>query len=233
MFEDTLFLIPARGGSKGIPHKNIKPLDGKPLIHYSIEYARLFTSDENICLSTDDPKIIECANQIGLDVPFIRPTEYSTDTASSFEVMKHAIQFYEQKGVKYKKLILLQPTSPFRKKEHLTEAFEVFDDKTEVVVSVYEVKHNPYFNLYEEPNNGLLKISKGDGQFTRRQDCPPVYAFNGSIYIFNIDKLMFSNTFKDFAKIKKYIMSEVFSVDLDSSKDWEWAEYVSRQILIR
>lgn len=225
MFEETLFLIPARGGSKGIPHKNIKPLADKPLIHYSIEYARLFTSDENICLSSDDPKIIACANQIGLDASFIRPAEYSTDTASSFEVMKHAIQFYEQKGIKYKKLILLQPTSPFREKEHLMEAFEVFDDKTEVVVSVYEVKHNPYFNLYEESNNGLLKISKGDGQFTRRQDCPPVYAFNGSIYIFDVEKLKVSNTFKDFTKIKKYVMSENFSVDLDSPKDWEQAEF--------
>lgn len=226
MFDDTLFLIPARGGSKGIPHKNIKPLAGKPLIHYSIEYARLFTSDDNICLSTDDPKIIGCAKEIGLEAPFIRPAEYSTDTASSFDVMKHAIKFYEDKQVKYKKLVLLQPTSPFRKKEHLIRAFEVFDDKCEVVVSVYEVKHNPYFNLYEESNNGLLQISKGNGRYTRRQECPPVYAFNGSIYIFDIEKLKHGNTFKDFTKIKKYIMSEDFSVDLDSPRDWEWAEFV-------
>jgi N-acylneuraminate cytidylyltransferase len=230
MFENTLFLIPARGGSKGIPHKNIKPLAGKPLIHYSIEYARLFTSDDNICLSTDDPKIIECAKEIGLEVPFRRPAEYSTDTASSFEVMKHATRFYEERGLKYSKLILLQPTSPFREKQHLMEAFEVFDDKTEVVVSVYEVKHNPYFNLYEESDNGLLTISKGDGQFTRRQDCPPVYAFNGSIYIFDVERLKFSNSFKDFTKIKKYVMSENFSVDLDSPKDWEWAELVVNKL---
>lgn len=225
MLNDTLFLIPARGGSKGIPHKNIKPLAGKPLIHYSIEYARLFTTDDNICLSSDDEKIITCAKKVALEAPFIRPAEYATDTASSFDVMKHAITFYQNQGKHYKKLVLLQPTSPFREKEHFIEANALFDDETDVVVSVYEVKNNPYFNLFEEDENHFLKISKGDGKITRRQDCPPVYAFNGSIYIFNIEKLQESNSFKDFSKIKKYLMLEKFSIDLDTPKDWEWAEY--------
>lgn len=225
MIDDTLFLIPARGGSKGIPHKNIKPLAGKPLIHYSIEYARQFTTDENICLSTDDENIIACAKEICLEVPFIRPAEYATDTASSFDVMKHAVRFYQNQGRNYEKLVLLQPTTPFREKEHFIEANTLFDDGTDVVVSVYEVKNNPYFNLFEEDENHFLKISKGEGKITRRQDFPPVYAFNGSIYIFNIVKLLKSQSFKDFSIIKKYEMSEKFSIDLDTPEDWKWAEY--------
>jgi CMP-N,N'-diacetyllegionaminic acid synthase len=228
---DTLFLIPARGGSKGIPHKNSKPLAGKPLIHYSIEYARQFTSDDNICLSTDDPKIIDCAAEIDLKVPFIRPAEFSTDTASSFEVMKHAIEFYESQGKYYDKLVLLQPTSPFRKKEFLLNAINQFNDKTEVIVSVYEVKNNPYFNLFEENPDGYLNISKGEGKYTRRQDCPPVYVFNGSIYIFDVNKLKNANSFKDFTNIKKTIMPEAYSVDLDNPQDWVWAEFIAEKLI--
>lgn len=222
---DTLFVIPARGGSKGIPRKNIKPLAGKPLINYSIDYARLFTEDENICLSTDDQEIIDCANRINLAVPFVRPTEFSTDTASTFAVLHHAISFYQEKGKQYKYLVLLQPTSPFRAENHLAEAFALMDNQTDVTVSVVKQHNNPYFNLFEENADGFLKISKGDGSYTRRQDCPAVFAFNGSIYIFSIPSLLKANSFKDFQSIKKYEMDEKYSVDIDTPQDWELAEF--------
>jgi CMP-N,N'-diacetyllegionaminic acid synthase len=224
--KDTLFVIPARGGSKGIPRKNIKLLSGKPLIHYSIEFARLFTEDENICLSTDDQEIIECANQINLAVPFVRPPELSTDTASTFSVLHHAISFYREKGKQYEKIVLLQPTSPFREEKHLVEAFELMNGETEVTVSVVQEHNNPYFNLFEENKNGFLKISKGDGNYTRRQDCPPVYAFNGSIYIFKNESLLKAKSFKDFSNIKKYVMDEKYKVDLDTIQDWHYCEYL-------
>jgi CMP-N,N'-diacetyllegionaminic acid synthase len=223
--KDTLFVIPARGGSKGIPRKNIKLLGGKPLIHYSIEYARLFTDDENICLSTDDTEIIDCANQINLTVPFIRPAEFSTDSASTFSVLHHAISFYQQQGRSYKYMVLLQATSPFREKNHLQEALQLIDNQTDVVVSVVKQHNNPYFNLFEENESGFLKISKGEGTFTRRQDCPPVFAFNGSIYIFNTKALLKAHSFKDFESIKKYEMDEKYSVDIDTLEDWELAEF--------
>ncbi|MEA5459175.1 acylneuraminate cytidylyltransferase family protein [Arcicella sp. LKC2W] len=223
---DTLFIIPARGGSKGIPRKNIKSLAGKPLIHYSIDYARLFTEDENICLSTDDQEIIECANQINLAVPFVRPLEFSTDTASTFAVLHHAISFYQAQRKYYKYLVLLQPTSPFREGKHLAEAFELMDSESDVTVSVVQEHNNPYFNVFEENQNGFLKISKGDGNYTRRQDCPPVYAFNGSIYIFSISSLLKANSFKDFVNIKKYVMDEKYKVDLDTINDWNYCEYL-------
>ena len=93
-----LSIIPARGGSKGIPHKNIKPFLGRPLIYYTIDTARSICSDENICVSTDDPEIIRIVQEYGLKVPFVRPTELATDKAGTYEVLLHALNFYEKLG---------------------------------------------------------------------------------------------------------------------------------------
>ena len=117
---DTLFIITARGGSKGIPGKNIKPLNGKPLLYYSIDIARHFVKDNLICLSTDSDEIIKSANAYGLNVPFVRPNELSGDEAGTYEVLLHAIGHCESNGIKFSKVVLLQPTSPFRKKEALS-----------------------------------------------------------------------------------------------------------------
>lgn len=226
MFKNTLFLIPARGGSKGIPEKNIKFLGERPLIHYSIEYARLFTSDINICLSTDDNRIISCAHEIGLNVNFIRPKKYSTDTANTFSVIKHALTYYQKEGINYTKVVLLQPTSPFRKKQHLIEAMNCFDESLDLVVSVVKSDYNPYYNLFEEVENKYLEISKGIGKYTRRQDCPPVFAFNGSIYIFNALSIENSDMFRDLKKTRKYVMEHIWSNDIDSLMDWEFSEFM-------
>ena len=104
----TLFLIPARGGSKGIPRKNIKELNGKPLIQYSIDVARRLTGDENICVSTDDREIIEVVEKSGLEVPFIRPESLAADTATTNDVICHALNFYKDKGTAYDNIVLLQ-----------------------------------------------------------------------------------------------------------------------------
>src|SRR5215831_8877346 len=112
-----LFIIPARGGSKGIPGKNIKPLNGKPLIYYSIEFARLFSDDQNICITTDSEAIKKTAETIGLAVPFLRPSHLATDTAGTYEVLQHAVGVYKDLAKEYDALVLLQPTSPFREKK--------------------------------------------------------------------------------------------------------------------
>ncbi len=229
-FSEILFVIPARGGSKGLPGKNIKPLAGKPLIHYSIEYARLFTTDGHICLSTDSNEISNCASEIGLSIPFVRPDELASDTATTFSVLQHAINYFLEKNITYKWLVLLQPTSPFRVKNHLTEMLQLIDSQTDAIVSVGLVKQNPYFNLFEENENGFLKISKGDGQFSRRQDCPPVYAFDGSIYVFNTQTLLKATNFSEIANIKKYIIDEKYSVDIDTAADWEKAEVTIKTV---
>lgn len=231
-YSDCLFVIPARGGSKGIPGKNIKLLNGKPLIQYSIDYARNFVSDEQICLSTDSQEIIDIANQSGLKVPFLRPPHLAGDQSSTFDVLKHAIAFFENQNKYFENLVLLQPTSPFRTKKHFEEAYLEASEEAVVVVSVIEESQNPYYNVYEENESGFLKISKGEGNYTRRQDCPPVYAFNGSIYIFKIDALKKATSFRDFKTIKKYVMEEVYKVDLDTPAQWQYCEYlISNNIL--
>lgn len=226
---NTLYLIPARGGSKGIPGKNTRPLGGKPLLHYSIDYARQFAPDADICLSTDDDRIIACAAEAGLSVPFVRPVELATDTAGSFAVMHHALDFFERQGRTFDVLVLLQPTSPFREKRYLDEMFSLLDAETDAVVSVKESKANPYFNLFEETDGKFLSLSKGTG-FARRQDVPPVYAFNGSLYVFRVPALRKSTGFQDLKRIKKFVMAgERYSIDLDTPLDWLVAEELLRQ----
>ena len=146
----------------------------------TVDFARQFTGDENICVSTDSDTIIDVVTKHGLSVPFIRPDELATDTAGTYEVLLHAINYYKSKGREFNKLVLLQPTSPFRQSEHFIKANELYNDTLDMVVTVSESKANPYFNLFEENEEGLLKKSKL-GNYTRRQDCPVVYAYNGSI----------------------------------------------------
>ena len=227
----SLFLITARGGSKGIPHKNIKPLAGKPLICYAIDVARQFTDDENICLSTDDDAIIQTAEDYGLKVPFKRPDELASDTAGSYEVIMHALNFYESKGIQYDNIVLLQPTSPFRTKEDVEGCIAKYDEGFDMVVSVKPASSNPYYDIFEEDANGNLVISKGDGKITRRQEAPKCYEYNGAVYVLNPASLK-SMHMNDFKKIRFYEMSEIHSVDLDTMLDWKYAELLIEEKLV-
>jgi CMP-N,N'-diacetyllegionaminic acid synthase len=226
-----LFVIPARGGSKGIPGKNTKLLAGKPLIHYSIEYARLFAQDADICLTTDDLLIAESAALIGYNAPFIRPASLAADNSSTYSVLRHTYQYYYDRGILYDAIILLQPTSPLRTETHLREAMNLFDKSIDMVVSVTESSFNPYYNLFEERQDGLIQISKGDGSFTRRQDVPPVFAYNGSIYIINTSSLIERDSFSSFKSVKKYLMDEKYATDLDTLDDWNYMEYIFKNKL--
>ena len=170
-----LVVIPARGGSKGIPHKNIKPLAGKPLIYYTIDVARQIVSDDDICVTTDNAEIIDCVENYGLKVPFVRPSELATDTASTYDVLLHALNFYEQQGKHYDAMLLLQNTSPFRTSDQVKEALKLYSNDIDMVVSVKECSANPYYCVFEENSEGFLNISKGKGNITRRQDAPKVY----------------------------------------------------------
>lgn len=216
---DTLFIIPARGGSKGLPRKNILPIAGKPLIYYTIDAARGIISDEDICVSTDDAEIIQVVENYGLKAPFIRPAELATDTSGSREVILHALDFYKNKlGKSYLKVCLLQPTSPLRTTQHICGAFELWRDNLDMVVSVKDTKSNPYYNLFEEDDSGYLKLSK-NGYFTRRQDAPKVWEYNGAIYIINVSSIL-TTVLTHFKRIKKFVMSETDSIDIDNELDW-------------
>ncbi|RPA68085.1 acylneuraminate cytidylyltransferase family protein [Cyclobacteriaceae bacterium YHN15] len=217
-----LVVIPARGGSKGVPRKNIKLLGGKPLIQYTIEAAREVFDDAVICVSTDDEEIKAVVESLGLKVPFLRPASLSTDTAGSYEVLLHAIGYHEDFGYKPDTLVLLQPTSPFRTGLQIKEAMQIFDDSCEMVVSVKETKSNPYYVLREENPEGWLVKSK-EGNFNRRQDCPTVYELNGAIYIIKVEALK-GIPILEFTKVRKYEMDEVSSHDIDNYLDWLVAE---------
>ena len=221
----VLYLIHARGGSKGLPKKNIKILDGKPLINHAVDFARNFTDDLNICISTDCDEIIKCVEKNNLKVHFKRPSELASDSTSTIEVIKHAIRYYESRGRVFDLLVLLQPTTPFRKVKDLTNMFNRWDDKLDLLVSVRESHDSPYFNLFEESYEGYLSKSK-DINITRRQDAPKVFAFNGSIYIYNINSIN-SKTVSSFDKIKKYVMTDpIYSIDIDTPFDWMLCETI-------
>ena len=220
MYDDFLFLIPARGGSKGIPKKNIKELNGKPLIYYTLDSIKDIVPMENICVSTDDLEIIEIVKDYGIRVPFIRPVELASDTSTTLDVIEHALNFYKCNCKEFKGLVLLQPTSPLRVSRHIVEALELFNENIDLVVSVKITSSNPYYVLYEENSAGFLELSK-KSNFTRRQDCPLVYERNGAIYIFNPQAI--------FTKINrqiKYVMDETTSLDIDTEFDWMLAEFI-------
>lgn len=227
----SLVIIPARGGSKGIPHKNIKSLNGKPLIHYTIDVARQIVGDEDICVSTDDKEIVQCVEDYGLKVPFIRPAELATDTAGTYEVLLHALDYYEKQGKRYDNVILLQNTSPFRTAGHVREALKLYTSSIDMVVSVKETSSNPYYNCFEENSQGFLHISKGEGLYTRRQDVPKAYEYNGAIYIINPESLKKAPLGK-FMKRVKYVMDDLHSIDLDNMIDWKFAELIINEKLI-
>ena len=205
-----LCIIPARRDSKGIPGKNWKLLNNVPLIGYSIDVAKQATGIDEICISTNSEQVIEIAtNKYELSVPF---------------VLIHAIEYYESKGMVFDAILLLQPTSPFRKVEFINECIELFKKSDcDMVVSVCETPLNPYYNLYNETDGFIHRSIPSN--FTRRQDCPKTYLVNGSIYVISVNSLK-SQQLHEMKKVIKYEMSEEFSLDLDTLNDWEKAEII-------
>ena len=225
-----LFLIPARGGSKGLPRKNILPLAGRPMIEYTLDAAiGAMEEGDELCVSTDDSEIIQVVENYGLEVPFVRPAELASDTASSQEVIEHALSWYEDRGHSFDVVVLLQVTSPLRNASHVKEALGLYNQNLDLVTSVKITDSNPYYILYEENNIGLLKKSKV-GTYTRRQDCPKVYELTGAIYIINVGSIK-KNKLTDLNNIKKYVMSKVNSVDIDDELDFMVAQHYLKKIV--
>lgn len=222
-----LFIIPARGGSKGIPGKNIKPMGGIPLINRSIDIARKFAEDKDICVTTDSDEIIKVVEQHGMKVPFKRPDYLATDTASSHDVLIQALDFYREKGIEYDWLVLLQPTTPFRKEEDLRKMLEMMNDDLDMVVSVKEAETNPYYNCYAVNEDGYLQkfIKSQSAGYGRQQAKPAIYEKNGSVYVIKISSLR-KHKMNEFEKVRFYEMDKIYSIDLDEPLDWIFAEAV-------
>ena len=220
-----LAIIPARGGSKGVPNKNSKLLGNKPLISYTIEQAIVSNSFSKIIVSTDDIAIAKIAIDFGAEVPFIRPAELATDTASSIAVVQHAIDFLEAENEFFDAICLLQPTSPFRERGFINKAIETFSSiNSDALVSVLPIPHeyNPHW-IFEADKNGMLQIATGEKEIIkRRQELPAAFFRDGAIYLTKVAVIK-QGTF--YGEKLSYLESNPdFYVNIDTMEDWIKAE---------
>lgn len=227
--KQALVIIPARGGSKGIPRKNIKEFCGRPLIHYSIDVARAVAPDSNVILSTDDEEIRLCAEGTGLPVAYRRPASLGGDTVGSREVILDAMDWADRNGITYNKVVLLQPTSPLRTVCDVEDCLKLYTPDCDMVVSVVEAPCNPYYDCFETQPDGTLHVSKGEGRLTRRQDAPKAWQFNGAVYVINPESIR-RMALGEFPKRIPYEMPRSRSVDLDTPLDWTIAETITNTL---
>jgi CMP-N,N'-diacetyllegionaminic acid synthase len=221
----TIATICARGGSKGLPRKNVRPFAGKPLIAHTIEQALACPLIEGVYVSTDDEEIAEVALEFGAQVPYRRPAELATDQSAKIPAIEHLVAYLEKQGEQIATVVDLQPTSPLRNQDDLAAAIRLGAD-AELVVSVTEPSHNPYYSLVEVQGDGTLRVSKS-ADIVRRQDMPVVHGLNGSIYVWRRGALTKAarDGFWSVAS-KPSVMPRARSVDIDDALDFEWAEWL-------
>ena len=228
---NVLGLITARGGSKGIPRKNLAPCGGQPLLYWTCKAAREAPCLSRIAISTDDGEIADYARSQGVEVPFMRPSELASDTATSIAVAQHAITALRDSGWSTDVLVLLQPTSPLRTAAHIDEAFHRLRDDNDAVVSIVEVPHRykPWSVLRLE-GDLLYDYHAGELPFerTRRQGQPVLYARNGPVVIVTRAPTIMAGSFYG-ERCAPYLMSQRDSVDIDDAEDLEWADWLLRR----
>ncbi len=219
-----LALIPARGGSKRLPRKNVRPLGGKPLIEWSIAAAKGMPDIVAVLVSTDDPEIASLARAAGALVPWLRPAELSTDTARSVDVALHALEYYEQKHGRVDGLLLLQPTSPFRSPASMRAGLALFSRNPGCsVVGVSPAATHPLW-CFRLDGQKLKPFVESGGLHLRSQDLPPAYAVNGAFYLVPADVLRKSHSLYAQDMLPLIMESPVELVDIDTEQDWKLAE---------
>lgn len=227
----VLGLITARGGSKGVPRKNARLLNGKPLLAYAIESARESARISSVIVSTDDSEIAEIARSYGASVPFMRPAELALDTTPMFPVIEHALNALIAGGDEYDAVCLLQPTNPLRRASDIDACIDLLlATGADSVVSVLPVPHeyNPKW-VYWNCNGDGLKIATGDREpVSRRQDLPPAYHRDGSIYVTRAETIMTRKSLYG-DRIHGYEIDPRYSVNIDTEEDWNEAEQRTRQ----
>ncbi|MFJ3044303.1 cytidylyltransferase domain-containing protein [Herbaspirillum chlorophenolicum] len=221
-----LALIPARGGSKRLPGKNIRPLGGKPLIAWSIEVVRGIPDIAEILVSTDDPAIAEVARQAGASVPWLRPAELASDTSSSADAALHALDCFEREHGSVDGVLLLQPTSPFRSRETVLRGIEAFRDSNRcVVVGVSPAASHPMW-CFRVDGDRARPFIEGGGLHLRSQDLPAAYAVNGAFYLVSPQALRATRSFYDEHMYPLIIDDVSEAVDIDTEEDWLRAEAI-------
>jgi CMP-N,N'-diacetyllegionaminic acid synthase len=222
----VLGLIPARGGSKGVPRKNIRPLCGKPLLAYTTEAALASKHLSKVVLSTEDTEIAELGRSLGVDVPFMRPAELAEDTTPTFPVVLHAVEQLEKDGESFDAVCLLQPTNPLRREQDIDACIELMQSTgADSVISVVQVPHqyNPKW-VYFKNELGEMTLSTGENSpIPRRQDLPAAFHRDGSIYVTRRNVLdEFGNLYG--RKVRGYELTHERSINIDTPDDWTLAE---------
>lgn len=214
----NIALITARGGSKGLPRKNILPLCGMPLIGWSIKAAIDSKYIDRVFVSTEDEEITKISLQLGAEI-IARPESLALDTSSSDDVIAHSIRYLEIKGVVASDIILLQPTSPLRTCKHIDELLELHEEKkSNCTISVFEPSHSPIKAYVELEDGSISGLFHKEAPNMRRQDLPRAFQPNGAIYAFSIVEFKKYNQIPK-NKVYPYIMSECDSADIDTLND--------------
>ena len=222
-----LCTICMRGGSKGVPNKNLRKLDGKPLMAFTIEHALKSDLFEHIVISTDSEKVASTAKNLGAEVWFLRPAEFSTDEAPKIPAIRHAfLESEKHYGQQFDILVDLDVTSPLRKVEDINKAYQQFiDEDADILITANPARKNPYYNMIEKVNGRIQIVNHQKNVLKRRQDAPEVYEMNSSIYIWN-RKALLNNDILFTDNTSLYIMPEERSVDIDTELDWNLVQYL-------
>lgn len=227
-----LAVIPARSSSKRLPGKNVRPLDGLPLIAWTLRAARLSGVFHDILVSTDAEEIAETARAHGGKVPWLRPAELAQDASTAVDVLLHAVQAWEaEAGVRADAVCLLQPTSPFRKPESMRRAVQQFVEAGgQSVIGVSPAATHPYWCMRLSADGHLEPFKAEDGLTRRSQELPPVYEVNGLLYLVNRDYLLAEHSLYTKPMLPAIITDPVESLDIDTPFDWAVAERFASQV---
>ncbi|OSM01805.1 cytidylyltransferase domain-containing protein [Magnetofaba australis] len=221
----VLGVIPARGGSKGLPRKNVIDLDGKPLIGWTIDSAKGCPYLDRVILSSDDAEIMRIARDLGCDVPFVRPAELARDDSPAIDVFIHALDTLTES---YDYLVVLQATTPLRIAQDISACLEICEkEKAPACVTVFEPRHHPYWTFKLDDNQRLEQLMEGEIPY-RRQLLPDCYALNGAVYVARTDWLRETRSFLT-AETRGHVMPADRSTDIDTWRDLMWIQMLLRE----
>jgi CMP-N-acetylneuraminic acid synthetase len=230
MSPEIVAFIFARGGSKGLPRKNLLLLEDKPLIVHAIELGRSLQRVKKVVVSTDNEEIAGVARAAGAEVPFMRPADLATDSAPEWLAWRHAIQTLRAAGERVDIFLSLPPTSPLRSREDVECCLDAFlQQQADVVVTVREAERNPYFNMVRREPDGLVKLAV-EGNFHRRQDAPPIYDLTTVAYVARADFVLSANRLFD-GKVRAVLIPRERALDIDTPLDMVVAQALAPHVM--
>jgi len=218
----TFAFIFARGGSKGVPGKNIRNLGGKPLLAHSIDMAKKVNEISRIFVSTDDQEIANIGIEYGAEI-INRPAKLAQDDSAEWDAWKHAIEWLEKKGECFDKFASLPTTSPLRNKSDIIKCLDALDEKTDIVVTVTETSRSPYFNMVSVHNGEVKLLVESEKTYTRRQDVPKAYDMTTVAYVAHPSFIKHHNKIFE-GKVKSVLIPKERAIDIDDEIDFRIAE---------